>query len=620
MLIENIKFLRKNFPHIRHYYLQNEEKIDFDKVEIIESKRGNPTIKYNTGEKAISVHSLYDPVREGKNIVSRYKEFKKYRHILFYGAGLGYHIEEFLNQHPTCTYSIYEPSPEIFHAFLSTRKLDDFQTNRLQEIHVEFQKNEDKSYLEEFNKYDDVLVVILPGYEQIFKDKIRWFLGQAKKTIRMKKSSFYTNLSFQKRWVLNSLINFRYVAETPNILKDINHKYFKDKPAIITSAGPSLAKDIEHIRYIKENGLAYIFSVGSAINSLLEHDIIPDAVLTYDPGPTNYRVFEKMINAGITNIPMIFGSSVGFETLDKYKGPKIHFITTQDTISDYFLSEQLKKPSDFINDSASIAVMTLQILIKLGCNPIILAGQNLGFLKGKRYSKGIEYDHVSSTVTEKEMQESLEVKNVYGKNIKTKQGFISMKNQLEQYIKMNPEVSVINTTKEGADIQGAPFQEIEKVIIEKLRNKVVDQNCLTIEQNHYSSSGLNHKLDQLYKELDIFMEILKKLENVLKKIAKSLENVKYVELNKYFNQIDECFKLFDQNKFYKLIIAPYNRVFLQYLTKESQIIKNEKNPVKKADMILPLFSKFVKESTVSTYEIKGVLVKLYPKQTFKNSD
>mgnify|MGYP001187642567 CR=1 FL=1 len=87
---------------------------------------------------------------------------------------------------------------------------------------------------------------------------------------------------------------------------------------------------------------------------------MPDAVCTYDPGQKNQLVFEKMIEKGINDIPMIFGSSVGYETLQKYDGPKVHFITSQDKTSMYFLQEQIDQ-NDLINDSPSIAVMMFQL-------------------------------------------------------------------------------------------------------------------------------------------------------------------------------------------------------------------------------------------------------------------
>lgn len=75
-------------------------------------------------------------------------------------------------------------------------------------------------------------------------------------------------------------------------MHDIDQKAFEGKPAIIVAAGPSLSEEFEHLKFIKENGLAYIFSVGSAINALIEHGIYPDAACTYDPKERNQNVIR----------------------------------------------------------------------------------------------------------------------------------------------------------------------------------------------------------------------------------------------------------------------------------------------------------------------------------------
>ena len=149
--------------------------------------------------------------------------------------------------------------------------------------------------------------------------------------LKNKRSGIRTDYAFQERWILNSMKNFKEVLSTPNILLEKKGQ-FKDKPAILVAAGPSLNEEIENIRYIKDNGLAYIFSVGSAINTLIYHDIYPDAACTYDPTVNNQKVFEKTKERGIKEIPMIFGSSVGYETLVDYPGNKYHMITSQDTV------------------------------------------------------------------------------------------------------------------------------------------------------------------------------------------------------------------------------------------------------------------------------------------------
>lgn len=175
------------------------------------------------------------------------------------------------------------------------------------------------------------------------------------------KNKIVTSFSFQKRWTINAIKNFPTIVKTPNILKDVERSQFKDKSAIIVAAGPSLNEEFENLRQIKDKGgLAYIFSVGSAINSLIDQGgIYPDATCTYDPQERNQMVIQKVKDKNITNIPLIFGSTVGYETLDDYNGPMLHMFTSQDTLAPPFL---LREVDDFkvVYDAPSIAVVTYQ--------------------------------------------------------------------------------------------------------------------------------------------------------------------------------------------------------------------------------------------------------------------
>src|SRR5690606_9070724 len=140
-------------------------------------------------------------------------------------------------------------------------------------------------------------------------------LETIKSLLQNRKSSIATDVSFQKRWTINSIKNFPIVLKTPNVLQDFDKNVFKDKPAIIVAAGPSLNEEFANLKYIKDNGLAYIFSVGSDINALIEHGIYPDAACTYDPKERNQHVIKIIKDRNIKEIPLILGSSVGYETL-----------------------------------------------------------------------------------------------------------------------------------------------------------------------------------------------------------------------------------------------------------------------------------------------------------------
>ena len=107
--------------------------------------------------------------------------------------------------------------------------------------------------------------------------------------------------------------------------------------------------------------------------------------------PTSRR-FCAYNQEKITDIPLIFSSSVGFEVLQNYPGTSLlHMITSQDTISSYLLKLDNNTQLDGVKDAPSIAVVTIQLLYKLGFNPIILVGQNLAYADNKHYAEGISY-------------------------------------------------------------------------------------------------------------------------------------------------------------------------------------------------------------------------------------
>jgi Uncharacterized protein conserved in bacteria len=116
--------------------------------------------------------------------------------------------------------------------------------------------------------------------------------------VKNQRSALSVNYAFKKRWIINSVNNFKTVLTTPNILTD-NRGQFRDKTAILVSAGPSLDYEIEYLKYIKSNHLAFIFSVGTSINTLIHHGIYPDVMTTYDPTETYRLVFNNINVRGI---------------------------------------------------------------------------------------------------------------------------------------------------------------------------------------------------------------------------------------------------------------------------------------------------------------------------------
>ncbi|OMP65796.1 motility associated factor glycosyltransferase family protein [Domibacillus epiphyticus] len=592
--IDNRNYLRIHQRHLIDQLLKWEEELhDVQSVQIESSKKGSPTLKVTVDGRQQYIHSKYDPEMEAERLISQQEDLGNYNHVLFIGIGLGYHISELLKQHPHMKFSIFEPNVEVLYQFLSIQDLKNWPIHNLETIFTGTNEETIQHTVRNIQQKGkkSTFVYTLPIYAKLYREEEKIVIEVIKELLTEKRSNLATNISFQKRWTINSIKNFPKVLQTPNILNDVDKTNFKGKPAIIVAAGPSLNEEFENLKYIKENGLAYIFSVGSAINALIEHDIYPDAVCTYDPQGLNERVIQIVKDRKVASIPLIFGSSVGFETLLNYPGGMFHMITSQDSISPLFLDRS--KNIDIVLDAPSVALVTYQMLKTLGVDCIVLVGQNLSFQNNERYAKGIEYEHTSNRLTEEQQKGLITINDVYGNDIKTNDGYNRIRQQLEIYIKQSPNIKVFNTTKGGAHIEGARFKTLQELILENLKEH-------TVENWYVSENGYDFDfVGQSAKKIEIAKKRCEGLISTtsfeLKSIEKALQNHQTKQLEKKFANFDREFKKLKNNEFYRGFIEPMIRVHNERLSEDSQSIRYEINLRKKGSLVVDVFGNFIEE-------------------------
>ncbi|WP_342550760.1 6-hydroxymethylpterin diphosphokinase MptE-like protein [Lysinibacillus sp. FSL M8-0216] len=488
-------------------------------VEVLDSKIGVPALQVEIDDKKMMLHSKYNPVQEAERFIDSLKEeIEESEHILFYGVGLGYHIRYFCQQFPEKLVSAYEPVAEIANLCLKLQSKTAFPKEKLAYFLVEDKKDSLQENLQQLRElvHQKFTIITLPVYERLFPKQIEYFNQSFKQFLIMTGNDIATVMEFSKRWTINTIKNLQYVVESQSIFE--KKVFFKGKPVIIVSAGPSLNDELANLKYIKENGLAYIIAVGSATKVLINNNIYPDAVCTYDPQQHNCKLFEEIYSNGIKNIPMIYATTVGHETLDQYFGPLFSFITTQDNLTQHLLEKQQKS---VIYDAPSIAVITLQLLNALEVSKIILVGQNFAFKQDKFYADGIDrFDkekqgYSDNTVQHQDKATIIEVEDVHNRKVSTNAHFQQMKADMEIVLQFT-KVPTINTTQGGAKIKGTNFKSLRAVIEEELDQKVVYEQWY---QNDAKKQKLNGKvLKQLEKECSIYMNLFGEIERMLKQL------------------------------------------------------------------------------------------------------
>lgn len=591
LLVDNINILKSLNQNTLNKLKDVEENIDGCSIKVEESKSGNKTLFIESEGKKTYIHSKYNPIREAESIIEEYKQIKKDTTVIFYGTGLGYHIDLFLEKHSNVDYYIYEPIPPLLYTYLSNKSIKDLPYKNLKNIVIDNCTDETINFLNNIvdKKKGEVLLIELPIHKKIFSKEYSDFINLFKTILKNKRGTLHTNYAFQKRWIINSMKNFGEVLSTPNILIEKKGE-FKDKPAILVAAGPSLNDEIENLRYIKDKGLAYIFSVGSAINTLIHNDIYPNAACTYDPTVNNQKVFEKIKEKEIKEIPMIFGSSVGYETLYDYLGSKYHMITSQDTVSKYYLKNKYNKKIDIVQDAPSIAVVTVQLLNELGFSPIILVGQNLAYKDRKLHS---EWVHYSKGVTDKAIENAILVKDVKGNEILTSEGFNRMRQQMEHYIKELPNMEVINTTKDGAAIEGASFMELKDVISNNLKKSVVEKSWLEGNRTNYDMEHLKLQSENMNKAYKKALNFIDEYYDILNKIDKHISNINFNQSEKMYVKLDKILRKIENNDFFITFILPMNRVHYKILVDSIDNLNEETNATVKGRNIVNSFKKFI---------------------------
>ncbi|PIC94802.1 hypothetical protein CSV69_14765 [Sporosarcina sp. P26b] len=581
------------------------------KVEVLGSEKGLPTLQVEQQGKNILIHSKYDPVREAMQIIERHKEeIENHHHILFYGVGLGYHVQAFIKQYPEKLVSTYEPIGEVAVACASMTEQTAFDQSQLRYLFVEESPTDIEKYLHDFSNHltQKVLLIILPSYERLLKEKVLQFIANFKEIVEEKIQNRGTNHFFSKRWTINALMNLSSTFEYPNFLLE-HAETFRDKTVLLVSAGPSLSEEMDNLRKIKEQGLAYIFAVGSANKALIERGIYPDAVFTYDPQAHNHKVFQPIIDERITSIPMIYGTSVGFETVQHYPGPKLHFVTTQDTITQNF--HETKLP--VINDAYSIAIVTMEILYRLQVESIILVGQNFAFKNNLFYSQEIKrYDkdkrEVSdASVQKKDIEDAFHIKDVYGNEILTNKGFDNMRKSMVRYIAENPQIPVINTTHGGAVIEGTTFVPLVQVMNEQLTERIVEENWYTQGEVRSVTSETQKKVSKLQKSVASYRGQDMALFAHFKEIEHSIASLNLNQLQKRFEKTDKLVRKLTSNMMYVLAICPIIRNELEVLQAEVELLRKLEISKEKLMVIVNLFASYFNRCRVIYNEVAPIV-------------
>lgn len=352
---------------------------------VSESRSGAKTLSVKTDDNSreIRIHSAYDPVKEAERSV---EDFNPGRNslIIVSGIGLGYHIDLLKKKFRDIKVIAVENDPEV----TSICRVEN--SPALDNVHVIHDENDiqvlfDNLRMSEFNGISHY--THRPSYQLNpgFYDGI---IALVKQQVSSKVSDLLTRFEFEERWMKNIFLNLRHVEDSIPVSALFGK--FDGYPGVIVSAGPSLRQNLDALKRVSDR--AVILCVDTSYKVLTKAGITPHLVMTLDAQKysrkhfTGTRAGEALLVADIVACPSVINNFDGkkiISTTSKYYQDTSGRTVRETTPAMDWVEKYITSPGD-VQSGGSVATSAFDLLLNMGCNPIILTGQDLAYT-GREY-------------------------------------------------------------------------------------------------------------------------------------------------------------------------------------------------------------------------------------------
>ena len=320
----------------------------------------------------ILLHSAYNPAQEAERLIDS-TESVKFNTFIVFGFGLGYHVQRLLavTSKESFIY-VVEASLSLLRKALELRDLADV----LGSPRVFFVVEEPMSgfFTELFTEKLRVcagglkfcihapLVRLAPDfYANVRKEAGEYMIAN--------QTSMVTAFFHARHTCRNQILNIPLYALRPGIA-DVGDR-LKGYPAVIVSAGPSLAKTIDLLAEYRDR--AVIFATDVLLKMLLARGIRPHFTTVLDFQEHTGRFFEGV--EGLEETHLVASPKAYHGTVTLYKGPVC--FTSDDAVRK-LLGEDFPDRGR-CSTGMNVAHFAFSAAEFLGCDPIIFIGQDLGY-------------------------------------------------------------------------------------------------------------------------------------------------------------------------------------------------------------------------------------------------
>ncbi len=510
------------------------------------------------------MNSLYNPTAEAKKWADQFKFQNDNNIISLFGLGNGAFAKAIMEKmHENDFLIIYEPSYPIFDFVMHNYDLTEL-----------FEDNRVFFAIEGINDFEFHLILlqlinltniktqqqcISPNYDKLFMESCVRFYREIKESLTTALVNVNSTIAFGEKNIYNTLKNMCFLSESISLI-DLMKVIPKDVPAIVVAAGPSVEENIEYLK--RSKGKAIIFAVDRILDYLLDQDVEPDFVVTLDP-KKQMKHFSKREDV---TVPLICYFESNHDILVKHKGKKI--FCTSDSFSEE-VYHRTKKISPNLITSGSVAIVAYSACVKLGFQRIVLVGQDLAYHNNASHAGG-ETDQLDSNA-------DVFVEGLDGNQVKSRYDWKEFITRYQDFIKLNPDIEVIDVKKSGAKIKGTVHMPFGEVLEKYCQSSFDPINC---DFNIFSKDDMELIKDYIEEQISIIMRIKEKAQNAVKvcnQLLKSQKNERFTfNGDKSLKKLSKINSYIMEQKIYGLIDSFVTAKTAQYLSEILIFTEDEK--------------------------------------------
>lgn len=519
---------------------------------------------------------------------------------VFLGFGLSYEVYAYLKECPRARILIIESDPELLKTAFSAMNCTDLINSQ----YVAFAGCGDirMSYPVLFNFFNITANMYFLKAINVIEQPVSFAANKDYylNSLKMVKEAINQVLLLYGNDPYDSLLGIKYtlrniptIIDYPGIadLKDV----FKGKPGIVVASGPSLDKNVKLLEGLREK--AVICAADGSVKILKHHNLPPAHLVTSLERviETSY-LFEGLTEEDVKDSYLAACPVIVPETYANFPGEKIIVYRNFATF------EWLDIKKGILDIGPSAGNMAFKVLEFLGCDPIIMIGQDLAITDDLvTHAAGFHYGNAAKT----NMKGVIEIEGNYQPKVKTrpvyKQFLLHYERDIAAY-----KGTAVNATEGGAKIHGTQimtFQEaIDKYIQEDINTTAVIKKHLKQIKHKDKERQIKETLKKLYhakdfcnQTIDICNDCLEKsaiIEEIFKRTNAAPEGEDLTTYKLNMRILEDSVKKLASQDFYLILMHYVQSIYIKILQDINSIKYKKDDGIERDIMLLLKYREF----------------------------